>query len=170
MAKARLWSSLALAASLVLIVAQAVPSAERRVSRIVVGLPGETDSLDGHDVSLFTNLPIASHLYDKLVEFDGNMNLVPQLATSWSVSPDALTWTFRLRQGHRFHDGTPVNAEAVKRSFDRLLDPQNPTPHRSWFDMIERVTVADQSTVVFTTRGSRTCSWLIAWRCRRERS
>jgi ABC-type transport system substrate-binding protein len=138
--------------SIVLLAAQAAPSAERRLARIVVGLPGETDSLDGHEVSLFPNLPIYPQLYDKLVEFDMDMNVVPQLATSWSVSSDALTWTFRLRQGQRFHDGSVVNAEAVKRSFDRLLDEQHRTPHRSWFDMIERVTAPDQSTVVFTTR------------------
>ena len=53
------------------------------------------------------------------------------MAESWTLSDDQLTWTFKLRQGQKFHDGTPFNAEAVKFAFDRILDKNfefyNPT-------------------------------------------
>ena len=49
---------------------------------------------------------------------------VPGLATSWQVTPDATRYTFTLREGVKFHDGTPFNAAAVKATFDRIVDPQ----------------------------------------------
>lgn len=133
----------------VLITTVAVPSpAQRAPVKLVVALQGEPDSLDGHESSSSLNLSTFPLLYDKLAEFDADMNLVPQLATEWSVSRDGLTWTFKLRRGHRFHDGSPVNADAVKRSMDRLLAEGR---LRNWFHMIEKVTVIDDSTVAFTT-------------------
>ncbi|MEW9032056.1 MAG: ABC transporter substrate-binding protein, partial [Planifilum fimeticola] len=60
--------------------------------------------------------------YERLVEYDGSSTEVkPGLAKEWKVSKDGRTWTFSLEEGHRFADGTPVDAEAVKFSFDRLL-------------------------------------------------
>ncbi|MFP3415877.1 ABC transporter substrate-binding protein, partial [Bacillus sp. SIMBA_074] len=50
---------------------------------------------------------------DTLVAFNEKMEIVPRLAESWTVSDDGKTWTFKLRQGVTFHDGTPFNADAV---------------------------------------------------------
>src|SRR5204863_760965 len=52
--------------------------------------------------------------------------VVPGLAESWQASPDGLAWTFKLRRGVRFHDGTPLDAAAVKFTFDRVIDPAHP--------------------------------------------
>lgn len=123
-------------------------SAQRTPVKLVIGLQGELDSLDGHESSNSLNLSTFPLLYDKLAEFDADMNLTPQLATEWSVSRDGLTWTFKLRQGHRFHDGVPVNADAVKRSLDRLVAEGR---LRNWFTMITRVAVVDEYTVAVTT-------------------
>jgi len=119
--------------------------------RIVVSLDGDPPSLDGHENALISGGIVLPHLYDKLVEFDANSNIVPQLATSWTTSSDGLTWTFKLRTGHRFHDGTPVNAAAVKASFDRMLNPQNPFYRRTLFEAITRITVVDDNTIAFST-------------------
>jgi peptide/nickel transport system substrate-binding protein len=62
-----------------------------------------------------------SQVYDTLVMLDKKGNTVPGLAESWEVSPDYKTYTFKLRKGVKFHDGTPFNAESVKFSFDRML-------------------------------------------------
>lgn len=62
-------------------------------------------------------------IVEPLVELDDHGQPRPRLATNWSVSPDGTVWTFRLRDSIRFHDGTPFNAEAVKFTFDRILDP-----------------------------------------------
>ena len=67
-----------------------------------------------------------SQLYDPLTTVDPRTGkAAPGAAEKWSVSPDGLTWTFTLTQA-TFHDGTPVDADAVKWSFDRWLDPNNP--------------------------------------------
>jgi peptide/nickel transport system substrate-binding protein len=60
-------------------------------------------------------------VYESLVQIDGEGNLIPDLATSWEPNEDFTEWTFNLRQGVTFHDGTPFNADAVKFNYDRLL-------------------------------------------------
>ncbi|GGM04218.1 ABC transporter substrate-binding protein [Dactylosporangium sucinum] len=68
-------------------------------------------------------LLIATNCYDTLVRADENYQLTPALATEWESTPDALTWTFKLRQGVKFHDGSPLTAQDVVYSFKRILDP-----------------------------------------------
>ena len=70
-------------------------------------------------------------VYDRLVQEDLSVDvpippLVPSLATKWTISPDGLQYTFNLRQGVSFHDGTPFDAEAVKFNIDRLTQPNHP--------------------------------------------
>src|SRR5581483_12037947 len=65
-------------------------------------------------------------------------------AESWSTSPDGLVWTFKLRSGVRIHDGTLFNAEAVKFSFDRMVDPETKSRQagvalRGFYDRTEGV-------------------------------
>src|SRR5215475_7683968 len=63
-------------------------------------------------------------VYDTLVYRDPkSLEFVPGLATSWTISPDGLTYTFALRQGVKFHDGTPFNAQAVAANLDRITNP-----------------------------------------------
>jgi len=73
--------------------------------------------------------------------------LEPLLAESYTVSADGMTYTFSLRQGVYFHDGTPFTAEAVKMSFDRLLDPENASPGAFILEMISETIVVDDHTV-----------------------
>jgi peptide/nickel transport system substrate-binding protein len=68
-------------------------------------------------------LLIATNCYDTLTRADENFNLAPALATEWSSTPDALTWTFKLRSGVKFHDGSLLTANDVVYSFKRILDP-----------------------------------------------
>ena len=66
---------------------------------------------------------LANNLFDGLIERDPDLNLVPLLAESYqSVSPT--TWEFKLRRGIRFHNGEPFDAESVKFSLERLIDPR----------------------------------------------
>ena len=80
----------------------------------------ELDPQANYDVSAATFLPAC---YDSLVRVVGQKQprIVPDLATSWNHSADGKVWTFHLRSGVRFHDGTPLDAAAVKFTFDRLL-------------------------------------------------
>ncbi|HWU40704.1 MAG TPA: ABC transporter substrate-binding protein, partial [Candidatus Acidoferrum sp.] len=86
------------------------------------------------------------------VRFDVKLNLVPDLATRWTQSADGLTWTFFLRKGVRFHDGTPCNAEAVKYTFDRFLGAEKPLRASLHEPIIKRVEVVDAYTVRFTLK------------------
>ena len=94
---------------------------------IVVGMEAEPPGLDpGQALGLHT-LRVTHQLFETLVATpDDSTEVVPGLAQSWTTSPDGLTWTFKLRRGVRFHDGTPLDAAAVKFTFDRVIDPAHP--------------------------------------------
>jgi len=83
-----------------------------------------SDTLNQHRSNDTLSRMIARHVLDNLVAVnpaDGSIH--PWLAESWEISEDGLTYTFKLRQDVTFHDGTPFNAEAVKRNFDETMDP-----------------------------------------------
>jgi peptide/nickel transport system substrate-binding protein len=89
------------------------------------GVIAEPANYDCHASTTFALIhPIAPH-YSLLVKFDGKdyPQVVPDLAQSWSVSPDGSTYTFKLRSGVKFHDGTPLTSADVKASYDRIIDP-----------------------------------------------
>lgn len=90
-------------------------------------------------------------VYNNLITFDEDLNPVGDLAESWEVSEDEKTWTFYLRENVTFHDGTPLNAEAVKKSFERILDPANNLKRRPLYDMIAGLKVVDEYTLQITT-------------------
>jgi peptide/nickel transport system substrate-binding protein len=95
---------------------------------LTVGVFQEPDTLDPGATGLALSSLIASAVFDPLVWWlptvNGDKQFYPGLATSWEVSPDATTYTFTLRQDVDFHDGTHFNAEAVKATFDHIVDPE----------------------------------------------
>ncbi len=97
---------------------------------------------------------IIVNIYDNLVRYKpGSTDVQPCLATSWTQSPDGLVWTFKLRKGVKFHDGTQFNAAAVKFSVDRQLPPNatDDMPYASFtFEPVKKVDVVDNYTVRFT--------------------
>ena len=93
-------------------------------SELVVAVSTEPPSLDPTtNAAAAVDLLLHHNLYENLVQVDSKGELHGQLAESWDVSPDGLAYTFHLRAGVRFHDGTPCDAKAVRESFLRLLDP-----------------------------------------------
>src|SRR5713226_8104525 len=97
--------------------AQAVP----KQLRIAVGI--DADTLDPAGQTTTTVANMVDYFFETLVDMDYAKNeVVARLATQWQTSRDGLTYTFQLRQGVTFHDGTPMTAAAVKSTFDRLLD------------------------------------------------
>src|SRR5476649_1995580 len=94
------------------------------------------------------------YIYDNLA-FNGltrireDLVLEPDLAASWTFSDDIKTWTFKLRTGVKFHDGSALVAEDVVAFFKRMLDKASNAPARSQYDMIEDVSAPDPATVVF---------------------
>lgn len=104
------------------------------------------------DPQFITNIPSANYIYGKVYEgllmTDKNMEYKPALATEWKQVDD-LTWEFKLRQGVKFHDGTPFTAEAVKKTMERALDPKVNSPRASNFSMVKEVKAVDDNTVQF---------------------
>jgi ABC-type transport system substrate-binding protein len=90
-------------------------------------------------------------IYDRLLDFDADMKIVPQLATSYEMSPDLKSMTLKLRPGVVFHDGTPCDAAAVKFSIERMMDKKRNTTNRPLWDPIAAVETPDASTVVLRT-------------------
>lgn len=101
-----------------------------------------------------TDIPSANvyhgKVYEGLVAQNQKMETVPLLATEWKQIDD-LTWEFKLREGVTFHDGAAFNAEAVKKSFERILDPNTASPRKKLFDMISEMKVIDEYTIQFVT-------------------
>jgi peptide/nickel transport system substrate-binding protein len=95
-------------------------------------------------------IAVLANIYDTLVRRDAALSLKPGLALSWRPV-DATTWEFKLRKGVKFHDGEPFNADVVKFSFDRMLDPKTHWPGAGSLQLIKAVTVVDEGTVRFTT-------------------
>src|SRR5204862_8155245 len=95
--------------------------------RLVVARPSDATNLDPARTSDIESLEVAEQVYGRLVRFAaGRLEPEPDLATSWTVSDDGTLWTFELRAGVRFQDGTPVDAEAVVFSFERQIIPEHP--------------------------------------------
>jgi ABC-type transport system substrate-binding protein len=80
--------------------------------------------------------PLVALAFARLVTWDAEGRIVPDLAGSFEVSPDGLRYTFELRDGATFHDGAPVLARDVKRSLERLLHPRTTTPGASLYDAV----------------------------------
>ena len=76
-------------------------------------------------------------LFDGLVQFDQNLNVVPAIASDWRVSTDGLTYTFTIREGVKFHNGRQVTADDVVYSFTRILDPKQRSGAISFFERIK---------------------------------
>ncbi len=94
-------------------------------------------------------------MYECLTRFDQNLEVVPSLATKWSVDLKRTRWTFQLRKGVRFHDGTPFDTQAVVGSFERLIDPRRGLAGGSRFRaIIGSIQAIDPGTVLFTLRTS----------------
>ncbi len=103
--------------------------------------------LDPQQESAASGKMVLGNIFEKLVALDTNMEIVPELAKDWDISDDGLTYTFYLEDGVEFHDGTPLTADAVKFTFERLLDPDTGSVFVGDYSMIESVEVVDDLTV-----------------------
>jgi oligopeptide transport system substrate-binding protein len=80
---------------------------------------------------------VVQQLFDGLVQFDADLNVIPSIAKAWSASRDGLTWTFQLHQGVTFHNGREVTAADFVYSFTRLLDAKTKSPQAWLFDRVQ---------------------------------
>jgi len=123
-----------------------------RAQDLTVGLSAAITSMDPHFHNLSPNNNVMEHLYDTLVNKDGNYRLRPGLAESWR-NVDDLTWEFRLRKGVRFHDGTEFTAADVVASLNRAPNvPKSPSSFGIYTRQIAEVQVVDPYTLRVRTK------------------
>jgi len=124
---------------------------------LIVGQIAEPKALDPAAVTAVNDFRILMNVYDGLVRYkDGTLEVEPALASDWTISEDGKEYTFTLREGVSFHDGSAFNAEAVVFNFDRMLKEDHPFhntgpfPLAFFFSAVETVEAVDELTVKFT--------------------
>lgn len=146
---AGLLTALLLLAGLVMI---GVGPVAAQASRLVIGAPAGPETLDPHMSASLPTWNIARNVFDSLLVRDlKTFGYKPGLAESHRIINDT-TWEFRLRRGVKFHNGEDFNAEAVKFSIERVLNPDQKSPSRGQNVLIERVEVVDPYTVRIVTK------------------
>ena len=95
--------------------------------------------LDPHVATAFSTTMVLSTIYEGLTAINADLRVVPALAESWTVSPDGLSYTFRLRPDIKFHDGRLLTPTDVVASMARVRDPKTGSPFASRFAMVTRV-------------------------------
>jgi peptide/nickel transport system substrate-binding protein len=99
---------------------------------LVYGSVGQPVNLEPGNITDGNSIVVQDQIYNRLIEFKpGTTDLVPSLATEWKASEDGKTWTFKLQNGVKFHDGTDFNAEAVKFNVERWWDSKNEFGYRN---------------------------------------
>ncbi|MGD9951679.1 MAG: ABC transporter substrate-binding protein [Burkholderiales bacterium] len=122
---------------------------------LVFTVPSEMPSYDGHREQTFGLIhPIAPH-YNTLLRVDPNdptgTKPAPDLAESWTVSADQLTYTFKLRRGVKFHDGSEMTSKDVKASYDKIINPPEgvASVRKATYTVVESVEAPDAYTIRF---------------------
>jgi peptide/nickel transport system substrate-binding protein len=93
--------------------------AQKRSASLVFGQEAPPPTLDPHFSTSIATRNVAMHVFEQLVTRDENNDVIPELAQSWEVSPDGLTYTFKIRTGLKFHNGKELTSADVKASFER---------------------------------------------------
>ncbi len=116
-----------------------------------IGLAEDPDVLDPTLARTFVGRIVFSALCDKLFDIDEKLNFVPQLASGHEVSADGKTVTLKIRAGVKFHDGEPLDAEAVRFSLDRHLNMQG-SFRKPELAVLDKIDVVDPTTVKLTLK------------------
>ena len=112
-------------------------------------MPAETDILDPHATGGWATYQVTYQIFESFVKEDLSdakavtPKLIPGLATSWDVSPDGKEYTFHLRQGVKFQDGTPFDAAAAKFNFERFWDKKSPNYYAKSAAFVNRSSATD---------------------------
>ncbi len=114
---------------------------------LTIGIGVDLDTVDPAQQTTTTVQNVIDYGLQTLVAFDTQGKIKPLLATSWETSKDGLTLTFKLRQGVKFHDGTPFNAEAVAFSLDRLISGKVKVPIGAGFKSMQSIEAVNPTTV-----------------------
>ncbi|WP_421995744.1 ABC transporter substrate-binding protein [Roseococcus sp.] len=141
-----------LAATLAVLAPVTVSAQTLSAQTLTIGAAAPVTTIDPHFHNMGPNNALSMHIFDKLVERDGQSRLHPALATSWRAISDT-EWEFKLRQGVTWHDGRPFTADDIAFSFARIPDvPNSPGGFGGFLRLVERIEVPDPQTLRVHTR------------------
>jgi peptide/nickel transport system substrate-binding protein len=125
----------------------------RHGGELILAVPSEPPSYDGHREETFGLIHPIAPFYSLLLRVDPDdyNKIVGDLAEAWTVSDNKLSYTFTIRKGVTFHDGSPVTAKDVKASYDKIIFPPEGvvSDRKGQYTMVEAITVPDDNTVSF---------------------
>ena len=128
----------------------------RRGGILLAAIAADAPSLDPHQETTFATMEMVAPLYSTLLQIDplSYPKIIGDVATEWKIAPDALSYTFKIRQGVRFHDGSPLTATDVKATYDKIVFPQEGvrSVRKNAYSAITSVEAPDPSTVVFKVK------------------
>jgi peptide/nickel transport system substrate-binding protein len=141
--------------SLVFGVVGPVAAAEtpRRGGVLLAAIGADAPSLDPHQETTFATIEMVAPLYSTLLQIDpyNYPKIIGDLATEWKISPDGLTYTFKIHRGVRFHDGSPLTAADVKASYEKIIFPPEGvrSTRKTSYSAVQSVEAPQADTVVF---------------------
>src|SRR6266516_1362200 len=141
--------------ALMAVVPGAGPAAEtpRRGGVLLAAIAADAPSLDPHQEQTFATIELVAPLYSTLIQIDplSYPKIIGDVATEWKIAPDGLAYTFKLHQGIRFHDGSPLTAADVKATYDKVVFPPEGVRsiRKNAYAAIASIDAPDSSTVVF---------------------
>src|SRR5438309_1407960 len=145
--------------TLAVMVALAIPAAvqaaetPRRGGILLAAIGADAPSLDPHQESTFATLQMVAPLYSTLIQVDplSYPKIIGDAASEWKIAPDGLTYTFKIRHGIKFHDGSSLTAVDVKATYDKLVFPPEGvrSVRKNAYATITNIETPDPNTVVF---------------------
>lgn len=132
----------------------------RNGGELIFPVPSEPPSYDGHREETFGLIHPIAPFYNTLLRVDPTdpqgTKPYPSIAESWTVSPDGKTYTFKIRTGVKFHDGSALSSKDVKASYDKIIFPPPGvgSSRKGQYADVESVTAPDATTVVFKLKNT----------------
>jgi peptide/nickel transport system substrate-binding protein len=151
-------SGCALAILIAVLAGQAPAAAQeqetpRRGGVLLAAIAADAPSLDPHQEQTFATMQMVAPLYSTLLQIDpySYPKIIGDVATEWKIAPDGLTYTFKLHQGIRFHDGSTLTAADVKATYDKIIFPPSGVRsiRKNAYAAVGSVEAPDPATIVF---------------------
>ena len=117
---------------------------------LTIAIGAEPESLDPVRMTSAPAATVGEHVIERLIYMEEDGTLTPMLATSWSSNADSTVWTFQIRQGVTFHDGTPLNAEAVRANLARFINPEVRAAYAFLLGSVREITATGEYTLQMT--------------------
>src|SRR5258706_13578772 len=144
----RLLLGVTVAVALALVGGSVAPAdAQKRGGTLRVAYGNEIAGLDFHTVPGYEMVWVATNIGCGLIGITPDGKFIPDAAESWQISADGLLYTFKLRKNVLFHDGSKVDAAAVKFTVERIMDPATKSSMRSFTESVHSVEAIDPLTV-----------------------